>query len=67
MGTKPAAERRSGHPYYMYEAVCAQPELVARVLTERGAAIERAAEAAAAAKRIVYLGIGTSSHAAAIG
>jgi glucosamine--fructose-6-phosphate aminotransferase (isomerizing) len=66
MGTKPAAERRSGHPYYMYEAVFAQPELVARVLTERRAAIERAAEAAAA-KRIFYLGIGTSSHAAAIG
>lgn len=67
MGTKPAAERRSGHPYYMYEAVVAQPELVARVLTERRAAIERAAEVAAAAKRILYLGIGTSSHAAAIG
>jgi len=67
MATKPAAERRSGHPYYMYEAVFAQPERVARVLTERRASIERAAEAAAATKRILYLGIGTSSHAAAIG
>lgn len=67
MGTKPAAERRSGHPYYMYEAVCAQPQLVAGMLTERRVAIERAADAAAAAKRILYLGIGTSLHAAAIG
>jgi glucosamine--fructose-6-phosphate aminotransferase (isomerizing) len=68
MGTaKPSADLRTGHPYYMHEAVHAQPALVARVLAEQRQAIDRAAEAAAAAKRILFIGIGTSSHAAALG
>jgi glucosamine--fructose-6-phosphate aminotransferase (isomerizing) len=67
MGTKPAPDLRTGHPYYMHEAVHAQPELVARILRERAAGVARAAEAAARAKRIFFIGIGTSSHAAALG
>lgn len=64
---EPKTERRTTHPYHLHDAICAQPRLVARVLAERREAIERAAEAAANAKRILFVGIGTSSHAAALG
>ena len=60
-------ERRSAHPYYMYDAIREQPVRVARVLDSQRATIEQAAASAAAAKRIVFAGIGTSYHAAQIG
>jgi glutamine---fructose-6-phosphate transaminase (isomerizing) len=59
------AERRSAHPYYLYEAIQAQPALVERVLARR-AAIERAADAAAEKDRVTFVGIGTSLHAAQV-
>jgi glucosamine--fructose-6-phosphate aminotransferase (isomerizing) len=54
---------RSAHPYYVYEAIHAQPELIERVLALR-AEIERAADAVAQKERITFVGIGTSLHAA---
>ena len=59
------AERRSAHPYHLYEAIQAQPALVERMLGRR-AAVERAADAAAEKERVIFAGIGTSLHAALI-
>ena len=62
---KQMPEMRTAHPYYVYEAVHAQPELIERVLGQR-AEIERAADAVAQKERITFVGIGTSLHAARI-
>src|SRR5271170_6566186 len=58
-------EMRTAHPYYVYEAIHAQPELIERVLAGR-AEIERAADAVARKERITFVGIGTSLHAARV-
>ncbi len=58
-------EMRTTHPYYVYEAIHAQPELIVRVLAQR-AEIERAADAVAQKERITFVGIGTSLHAARV-
>ncbi len=60
------AETRSAHPYHMYDAIAAQPALVERVLQSQRDVIQRAADAAAAKKRIIFAGIGTSLHAALV-
>jgi glucosamine 6-phosphate synthetase-like amidotransferase/phosphosugar isomerase protein len=59
-------ETRTAHPYFYYEAVVAQPALVEQVLKKERPAIELAASAAAAKKRILFVGIGTSLHAALV-
>lgn len=56
---------RKAHPYYLYDAIQAQPALIERILSNR-AAIERAANAVAEKERITFVGIGTSLHAAQI-
>ena len=58
-------ETRTAHPFYVYEAIHAQPELIERVLAQR-APIERAADAVAQKERITFVGIGTSLHAARV-
>ena len=58
-------DRRNAHPYYVYDAVYAQPALIERVFAKR-AAIERAADAVAEKDRIFFVGIGTSLHAARV-
>ena len=60
------AETRTAHPYFYYDAVIAQPVLIERVLDRERHAIELAADAAAAKKRIFFVGIGTSLHAAQV-
>ncbi len=60
-------EKRSAHPYHMYDAIRAQPDRVARVLESQRELIERAAAAAAAKRRLIFAGIGTSLHAACVG
>jgi glucosamine--fructose-6-phosphate aminotransferase (isomerizing) len=60
------AQARSAHPYHMYDAITAQPNLVERVLQSQRDVIQRAADAAAAKKRIIFAGIGTSLHAAQV-
>lgn len=59
------AERRAAHPYYVYDAVLAQPSLIERVLSQRSA-IESVADTVAAKSRLIFVGIGTSLHAARI-
>jgi glutamine---fructose-6-phosphate transaminase (isomerizing) len=61
------AEARSAHPYHMYDAIRQQPDRVAELLANDSATIERAADAAAARRRLIFAGIGTSYHAAQIG
>jgi glucosamine--fructose-6-phosphate aminotransferase (isomerizing) len=58
-------EMRTAHPYYVHQAIHAQPELIERVLGQR-AEIERAADAVARKERITFVGIGTSLHAARV-
>src|ERR1700691_1495493 len=62
---KQMPETRTAHPFYVYEAIHAQPELIERVLAQR-AEIERAADAMAQKQRITFVGIGTSLHAARV-
>jgi glucosamine--fructose-6-phosphate aminotransferase (isomerizing) len=57
---------RKAHPYYVYDAIQAQPELIERILQKREA-IERVADAVAEKERITFVGIGTSLHAARVG
>jgi len=58
-------EPRTAHPYYLYDAIQAQPALIEKMLARR-ASIERAADAIAEKSRITFAGIGTSLHAAQI-
>lgn len=51
----------------MHDAILAQPERIDRMLRTQRALIERAADAAAARKRIIFAGIGTSLNAARLG
>ena len=60
-------EYRNAHPYAMHDAIHAQPDRVARVLESQRETIDRAAAAAASKQRILFLGIGTSYHAALLG
>jgi glucosamine--fructose-6-phosphate aminotransferase (isomerizing) len=62
---KQMPEMRTAHPYYVYEAIHAQPELIEQVLGQR-AEVERAADAVARKERITFVGIGTSLHAARV-
>lgn len=57
------AEMRTAHPYHLYDAIQAQPALVEKVLARREI-LDKAAKAAAEKKRIVFVGVGTSRHAA---
>jgi len=58
-------ERRTAHPYYLYDAIQEQPALLEKILARR-TTIERAADAMAEKDRIIFVGIGTSQHAAQI-
>ncbi|HXO06261.1 MAG TPA: SIS domain-containing protein [Candidatus Sulfotelmatobacter sp.] len=58
-------EMRKAHPYYVYDAIQAQPELIEKVL-QKCRAIELAADAIAEKERITFVGIGTSLHAARV-
>lgn len=58
---------RTSHPFHMHDAILAQPDGIGRMLRNQRDVIERAAEAAAAKKRIIFAGIGTSFNAARLG
>ena len=61
------SEKRTAHPYHMHDAIRRQPDCIAELLGAGREAIERAADRAAARERLVFVGIGTSYHAAQIG
>lgn len=58
---------RGGHPYYMHDAIRAQPDLIRRALAANAAGLDAAAADLRAAGRVIATGIGTSFHAAALG
>lgn len=61
------SEYRNAHPYFMHDAIHQQPDRVVQVLERQRETIDRAAAAAASRQRILFLGIGTSYHAALLG
>ena len=58
-------EMRKSHPYYVYDAIQAQPELIEKVLQKHGP-IARVADAISEKERFTFVGIGTSLHAARV-
>jgi len=61
----PAA--RTGHPYYMHEAIYAQPGALRLVARGQGDAIEAAALRLRGLDHVLLTGVGTSWHAALVG
>jgi glucosamine--fructose-6-phosphate aminotransferase (isomerizing) len=64
--TSPPAPRTT-HPYYMHDAIVAQPGALRSVLPSNAATIARAAERLRAMEHVILCGIGTSWHAALVG
>lgn len=61
-------ETRTRHPFYMHDAILAQPEAFARTVGRNGEAAEQlAAEVASRGGRLFVVGVGTSYHAARMG
>ncbi len=58
---------RPGHPYFMHDAIYAQPGALRLVLRANGDAIAAAAERLRAMDRVLLSGIGTSWHATLVG
>ncbi|PYM17967.1 MAG: glutamine--fructose-6-phosphate aminotransferase [Candidatus Rokuibacteriota bacterium] len=58
---------RSGHPYFMHDAIYAQPGALRLVTRGNEAALDAAAARLAQMERIVLSGIGTSWHACLVG
>lgn len=65
--TVTADNKRSTHPYFMYDAIHGQPDAINRVLDEEAAGVRRLASRLEASKRIHIVGIGTSWHASLVG
>ncbi len=59
--------KRMGHPYHMYDAIQAQPALVAEVLQANASRLDGAAEIFRRQPALTLCGIGTSFHAALVG
>ncbi len=59
--------RRAGHPYYMHDAIYAQPGALRLLTRGQGEAIEEAAARLSAMEHVFLCGIGTSWHATLVG
>ena len=59
-------EIRTGHPYFMYDAIHDQPRAVAEMLRKHGLGVQQAAANVAGKRRLHVVGIGTSWHAALV-
>ena len=66
MSDSPPAPR-TGHPYYMHDAIYAQPGALRLVARGQGDAIEAAALRLRGLDHVLLTGVGTSWHAALIG
>ena len=58
---------RTQHPYYMYEAIAAQPDAIRAVISTQKERCAEVAEVLSHKRRIYVVGIGTSWHAALAG
>ena len=57
---------RQGHPYFMYDAIMAQPEAMEEMLSKHANTVHPVAAELAKKRRIYVVGIGTSWHAALV-
>lgn len=62
-----ATETRTGHPFFMYDAISAQPQMFADVVGRVQQEAHQVAPVLAAARQIFLVGIGTSFHAVQLG
>ena len=60
-------DRRTEHPFHMYEAIQAQPEAFVSVAERNEAAVDEFASGVTDCERLFLIGIGTSFHAARVG
>ncbi len=60
------AETREGHPYFMHDAIVAQPQAIQDMLGKHADQTEEVAAMAAGKRRLHLVGIGTSWHAALV-
>jgi fructoselysine-6-P-deglycase FrlB-like protein len=56
-------EPRDAHPYFMHDAILAQPEAFVRAIERNEGAMDEFASRTASRERIFPSGIGTSHHA----
>lgn len=63
----PVPERRTAHPYHMYDAILAQPACIAEALEANARQLDGAAELFRQQQHLILCGIGTSFHAALVG
>ena len=59
-------ETRRGHPYFMYDAILAQPQAIEDVLRKHETTVQEVAATLASKRRLYLVGIGTSWHAALV-
>ena len=64
---EPSPAPRTAHPYYMHDAIYAQPGALRLVTRGQGDAIEAAAARLREMDHVLFTGIGTSWHAALVG
>ena len=57
---------RQAHPYFMYDAIMAQPEAAQAMLRQHPAQAQNVASVAVKKRRLYLVGIGTSWHAALV-
>jgi glucosamine--fructose-6-phosphate aminotransferase (isomerizing) len=67
MDAESRPERRTRHPYYMYDEIRLQPEAVARSLALSDDWAPEVCPLVARARRVLLTGCGTSFHAARVG
>lgn len=60
-------DRRTQHPFHMYEAIQAQPEAFTCVVEHNEASVDEFAASIPNCERLFIIGIGTSFHAARVG
>ena len=62
-----ATERRTGHPFYMYDAILGETGAFPEVVRANETVVDRFAAEIASSGRLFLVGIGTSHHAAQVG
>src|SRR5215207_6162010 len=60
-------EPRNTHPFFMHDAIQAQPEAFVRAVERNEGAVDEFASRIASCERILLTGIGTSHHASLVG
>jgi len=60
-------ESRNSHPFFMHDAIQAQPEAFVRAVERNEGAVDEFASRIASCERILLTGIGTSHHASLVG